>query len=117
LGAWLVHTLPYPLFSKVPHFLPEPDLPSLTALRAKFGIDILSVIGTGVYIFLVDPFELRPLSLLERQTLSLEIALVFIAFRAGLTRGMNPSSDFIHIGPLVGTPAIPASAIGEIKCI
>jgi hypothetical protein len=94
----------------VPHFPPEPDIPSLKDLRAKFGIDILSIIGTGVYIFLVDPFELRPLTLLERQTLSFEIALVFIAFRAGLTRGMNPYSNFIRIGPLVGTPAIPAPA-------
>jgi hypothetical protein len=67
-------------------------------LRAKFGIDALSVTATGFYIFLTDPFELRPLTLVERQTLSFELALVFIAFRAGLKRGMNPSSDSINIG-------------------
>lgn len=92
LGAWLVHTLSYPLFSKVPHFaFREPDAPGVSALGAKFGIDALSVIATGFYIFLTDPFELRALTLLERQTLSLEIAIVFITFRAGLKRGMNPS--------------------------
>jgi hypothetical protein len=105
LGAWLVHTLSYPHFSKVPHFPPEPDIPCLNDLRAKFCIDILSVIATGFYIFIVDPFELRPLMLLERQILSFEIALVFITFRVGLTRGMNPSSDSIHIGPLLRAPA------------
>ena len=98
LGAWLVYTLSYPLFSKVPHFPPERDVPRLGELRAKFGIDVLSVTATGFYIFLTDPFELRPLTLVERQTLSFELALVFIAFRAGLKRGMNPPSDSIDIG-------------------
>jgi hypothetical protein len=91
LGAWLVHFLSYPLFSRVPPFPPgEPDIPSLIHLRAKFGIDVMSVLMTGFYIFMVNPFELRPLTLFERQTLSVEVAIVFVAFRAGLTRGMNP---------------------------
>jgi hypothetical protein len=57
------------------------------------GIDFLSVLATGFYIFLVDPFELRPLTLVERQILCLEVAVVFVAFRAGLKRGMNPPSN------------------------
>ena len=105
LGAWLVHTLSYPLFSKVPHFPSELDIPSLNDLRAKFGIDVLSVVATGFYIIITDPFELRPLTLVERQTLSLELAFVFVGFRAGLKRGMNPSSDFIHLGQLLRAPA------------
>jgi hypothetical protein len=97
LGAWLVHTLSYPLFSSVAHFPPKPDLPNLTDLRARFGTDVLSVLATGFYIFIVDPFELQPLTLVERQILALELAVVFIAFRVGMTRGMNPSSDSIAL--------------------
>jgi hypothetical protein len=97
LGAWLVHTLSYPLFSAVPPFPPKPDIPRLNDLAGKFGIDVAAVVATGFYILLVDPFELRPLTLVERQLLCLEVALVFIGFRAGLKRGMTPSSDFISI--------------------
>lgn len=94
LGAWLVHTLSYPLFSKAPHFSSrEFFVPSLNDLRAKFSIDVVAVVVTGFYIFIVDPFELRPLTLAERQVLSLEVAIVFLTFRAGLKRGMNPSLD------------------------
>jgi hypothetical protein len=90
IGAWLVHLLSYPLFSKVPHFPPgESGMPGLNQLRAKFGTDVLSVIMCGFYIAIVDPFELRPLTLVERQMLCLEVAIVFIASRAALTRGMN----------------------------
>jgi len=103
LGAWLVNTLSYPLFSKVPHFPPRADIPCLKDLRAKFGIDIASVIATGLYIIITDPFELRPLTLVERQILSLELALVFIVSRAGMKRGMNPQSDTIHIGEFLRT--------------
>ena len=90
LGAWMVHTLSYPLFSKPPHFPPEPDIPSVSGLHPKIGIDMLAVIATGVYIFIVDPFELRPLTMVERQVLALELALVFVGFRAFMRRGMNP---------------------------
>jgi len=92
LGAWLVHTLSYPLFSRRPHFAPgEHDLSGLEHLRARLGIDIASVVATGIYIFIVDPFELRPLTLVERQILSIEIAVVFLTFRCGLRRGLNGS--------------------------
>jgi hypothetical protein len=91
LGAWMVHMLSYPLFSKVPPFSSEVDVPSLRALRSKFGIDVLSVIASGFYILIVDPFELRPLTLDERQMLAIELAIVFIAFRAGVKQGMNPT--------------------------
>jgi len=100
LGAWLVHSLSYPLFSRVPHFSSESE-PGLRGLRAQFGIDTLSVIVTGFYIIIVDPFELQPLTLVERQILALEIALVFLTFRFGLKRGMNPSCDSISLGPLL----------------
>jgi hypothetical protein len=69
---------------------------STTCLWPKLGIDAVSIIATGFYIFIVDPFELRPLTLVERQMLSVEVAIVFITFRtfrAGLRRGMGPSSD------------------------
>jgi hypothetical protein len=109
-GSWLVHTLSYPLFSRVPHFAPEgpPDIPSFSDLRSKLGIDAMSVIATGLYIFIVDPFELRPLTLVERQTLCVEVAIVFIAFRAALNRGMNPSSDSIPctVGAVYHPPEI-----------
>ena len=94
LGAWLVHILPYPLFSTTPHFSPEPDFAGQNDLLIRFGADILSVMATGFYIFLVDPIELRPLTLIERQILSLEVALVFITFRGGLKRGMNPDAFY-----------------------
>ena len=95
-GAWLVQVLSYPLFSKAPHFTPgEPAIPGLNRLPIKFSIDGVSAIVTGIYIFIVDPFELRPLTLFERQTLAVEIAIMFITFRAGLTRGMNLSSDSV----------------------
>lgn len=101
LGAWLVHTLSYPLFSKAPHFASsEPGIPRLHEFGAKFGIDVVSVIVTGFYIFIVDPFELCPLTLVERQTLALEIAIMFLGFRAGLTRGMNRGTDS---APIVST--------------
>ena len=59
-GAWLAQVLSYPLFSKVPHFTPgEPVIPGLNRLPIKFSIDAVSVIVTGAYIFIVDPFELR----------------------------------------------------------
>jgi hypothetical protein len=92
IGAWLVHTLSYPLFSKAPHFSPgESSIPSWNHLRRKCGVDIGSVVATGFYIFIVNPFELHPLTLIERQTLCLEVAIVFIAFRAALWRGLNLS--------------------------
>jgi hypothetical protein len=100
LGAWLVHTLSYPLFSTAPHFAPDPDFPGLQDLIARFGVDILSVMATGFYIGLVDPFELSPLTLSERQILSLEVALVFVTFRAGLKRGMNPDPFYLTTAPL-----------------
>jgi hypothetical protein len=92
IGAWIVYSLSYPLFSKVPHFPPrESDMPGESQLSGKFAIDVVSVIVTGIYIFIVNPFEIRPLTLVERQTLCLEIAIVFIAFREGLKRGIHPS--------------------------
>lgn len=97
LGAWLVHTLSYPLFSRVPHFPPEPDIPALCNLCPRIGIDMLSVVATGFYIVLVDPFELRPLTIVERQVLSLEVAAVFVVFRTGLKRGMNLSAQSVPI--------------------
>ena len=90
LGAWMVHILSYPLFSTAPYFAPEPDFAGLNDFLVRFGVDILSVMATGFYISLVDPFEPLPLTLIERQILSLEVAIVFITFRAGLKRGMNP---------------------------
>jgi hypothetical protein len=91
LGAWIVQMLSYPLFSRLPHFGPEETLPKLHAMRAAISIDAASVVATGFYIFLTDPFELQPLTLLERQILALEIGIVFVGFRACLKRGMGPS--------------------------
>ena len=91
LGAWIVQTLSYPLFSRLSHFAPEETLPQRSAMRAAFSIDAASVVATGFYIFLTDPFELQPLTLLERQILALEIGIVFVTFRACLKRGIGPS--------------------------
>src|SRR5262245_19917855 len=94
LGAWLVHTLSYPLFSRVPHFAPGASpYPGLRSLWPDVSIDAVSVLATGFYICIVDPFELRPLTLFERQILALEIAIMFLAFRAAFKRGLNPSLD------------------------
>jgi hypothetical protein len=51
VGAWLVHTLSYPLFSKAPYFGLNSTVPDFNALPSKFGVDVLSVLGTGFYIF------------------------------------------------------------------
>ena len=91
LGAWIVPILSYPLFSRLPHFAPEQTLPKLHALRAAISIDAASVVATGFYIFLTNPFEFQPLTLLERQILALEIGIVFVGFRACLKRGLAPS--------------------------
>jgi hypothetical protein len=98
-AAWLVYGLSYPLFSRVPHFPPgEFNIPLLGPLFAGMGIDALSVIATGFYVFIVNPFELEPLKLLERQSLALEVAVVFVTFRAALKRGMNLPADCVSIG-------------------
>lgn len=102
-GAWLVHSLSYPLFSKSPSFPPDPETTQHGNLRSRFGIDTLSVIVTGFYIVIVDPFELRPLTLTERQILALELAVVFVGFRAGMKHGLNPPSDSVRIRPLLDT--------------
>jgi hypothetical protein len=38
-----------------------------------------------------------PLTLFERQVLCVEVAVMFIAFRAGWKRGLNPSLDSILV--------------------